>query len=105
MPWYWLMSQNLPDLENRSVDVSIQLVRPPGFDNKGCDTLTIPHHRLEEARMTLLEILEKGLRHPIRTTEQFPALGDPVKHCKLCLYATMCEGPNNEDDVESEFEE
>ncbi len=107
LPLYWLMAQHTHEFQNKKINTSLQLVRPPKQNGKtgGCETLTLPHEALEQGKTNLLTLLKKGLAEPIQGCKDFPPLGNKQKHCAYCPYVNLCEGPQGDEETdEGDFE-
>jgi len=84
LPFYWLMAQS--QFLDRRIDVTIQVVR-----ESGCSSFTVTHDELEAGKPYLLELI-RHVSESLYSTSHFEPLGRPEIDCRMCAYATICEG-------------
>lgn len=99
LPLYWLMALSDSRFCNYTADITIQLVQPGDWPGKRNITLTVTYDQLKQGMNNLLEVLDRGIIEPIRTTSRFKPLGNPQKDCKTCSYVSICSGSEQEQDV------
>jgi hypothetical protein len=105
LPLYWLMARETLQYAGRSIQASIQMVRPPVPPGKmeGCGTLTLPQDALEKGYENMGTLLKKGVVEPMRASQSFLPLGSKTRHCKHCAYVHLCEGPEVETEEDEGF--
>jgi len=98
LPLYWWMLRHTPGFEDKTIDITIQPVRPAGWGKAkvSCEPVTIPHSRLQEAQATLEETLFAGILTPLMTTTTFSTEGVDSQKCQYCAFSAICEGPQDD---------
>ena len=92
LPFYYLLSQQEPELKGKIRQVSLQLIRPPFPDNpaQGAIALTLEPSRIEESLADWILDLRQYVVEPALSANVFEAVPNQ-QTCGSCSYAAVCD--------------